>query len=196
MTNAQTLASDRPLARKRDADATRAAILAAAKTHFARSGYEGGYLRDIAADAGVDAALINRYFGGKDGLFAAALKDSIRPDAISQWERQTFGRDIAQMMANHAHHDNDRMHAFQFLLRAATSPATAPLLNEAVQDRFMAPIRSWIGGEQAEARARIVASVFIGLLVERLIRDEPLADTERDAFIERTGELLQSLVDH
>lgn len=196
MTNAQTLASDRPLARKRDADATRAAILAAAKIHFARSGYEGGYLRDIAADAGVDAALINRYFGGKDGLFAAALKDSIRPDAISQWERQTFGRDIAKMMANHAHHDNDRMHAFQFLLRAATSPATAPLLNEAVQDRFMAPIRAWIGGERAEARARIVASIFIGLLVERLIRDEPLANTERDAFIERTGELLQALVDH
>jgi AcrR family transcriptional regulator len=196
MTNAHALAPDRPLARKRDADATRAAILEAAKIHFARSGYEGGYLRDIAADAGVDAALINRYFGGKDGLFAAALKDSIRPDAISQWERKTFGRDIAKMMANHAHHDNDRMHAFQFLLRAATSPTTAPLLNVAVQDRFMAPIRSWIGGEQAEARARIVASVFIGLLVERLIRDEPLADNERDAFIERTGELLQTLVDH
>jgi AcrR family transcriptional regulator len=195
MTNTHALAPDRPLARKRDADATRAAILEAAKIHFARSGYEGGYLRDIAADAGVDAALINRYFGGKDGLFAAALKDSIRPDAISQWERKTFGRDIAKMMANHAHHDNDRMHAFQFLLRAATSPTTAPLLNVAVQDRFMAPIRSWIGGEQAEARARIVASVFIGLLVERLIRDEPLANSERDAFIERTGELLQALVD-
>lgn len=196
MTNAQNLVSERPLARKRDAEATRAAILAAAKVHFARSGYEGAYLRDIAADAGVDAALINRYFGGKDGLFAAALKDSIRPDAISQWERATFGRDIAKMMANHAHHDNARMHAFQFLLRAATSPTTAPLLNEAVQDRFLAPIRSWIGGEQAEARARIVASVFIGLLVERLIRDEPLAANERDSFIERTGELLQSLVDH
>lgn len=196
MTNAQALISDRPLARKRDAEATRAAILAAAKIHFARSGYEGAYLRDIAADAGADAALINRYFGGKDGLFAAALKDSIRPDAISQWERKTFGRDIAKMMANHAHQDNERMHAFQFLLRAATSPTTAPLLNEAVQNRFMAPIRAWIGGEQAEARARIVASVFIGLLVERLIRDEPLTNNERDAFIERTGELLQSLVEH
>jgi len=196
MTNAHALAPDRPLARKRDADATRAAILEAAKIHFARSGYEGGYLRDIAADAGVDAALINRYFGGKDGLFAAALKDSIRPDAISQWERKTFGRDIAKMMANHAHHDNERMHAFQFLLRAATSPTTAPLLNEAVQNRFLGPIRAWIGGEQAPARARIVASIFIGLLVERLIRDEPLADNEREAFIERTGELLQSLVDH
>lgn len=196
MTNAQALDSERPLARKRDAEATRAAILAAAKIHFARSGYEGAYLRDIAADAGVDAALINRYFGGKDGLFAAALKDSIRPDVISQWERQTFGRDIAKMMANHAHHDNERMHAFQFLLRAATSPTTAPLLNEAVQDRFLAPIRAWIGGEQAEARARIVAAIFIGLLVERLIRDEPLGDNERDSFIERTGGLLQSLVEH
>ena len=196
MTNIQALVSDRPVVRKRDAEATRAAIVAAAKIHFARSGYEGAYLRDIAADAGADAALINRYFGGKDGLFAAALKDSIRPDAISQWEKKTFGRDIAKMMANHAHHDNDRMHAFQFLLRAATSPTTAPLLNEAVQHRFMAPIRAWIGGEQAEARARIVASVFIGLLVERLIRDEPLADNERDAFIERTGELLQSLVEN
>lgn len=196
MTNLQALAPDRPVARKRDADATRAAILAAAKIHFARSGYDGAFLRDIAADAGADAALINRYFGGKDGLFAAALKDSIRPDAISQWDRRTFGRDIAKMMANHAHHDNERMHAFQFLLRAATSPTTAPLLNEAVQNRFLGPIRAWIGGEQAPARARIVASIFIGLLVERLIRDEPLADIEREAFIERTGELLQSLVEH
>jgi AcrR family transcriptional regulator len=195
MTNVHALVPDRPVARKRDADATRAAILAAAKIHFARSGYDGAFLRDIAADAGADAALINRYFGGKDGLFAAALKDSIRPDAISEWDRKTFGRDIAKMMANHAHHDNERMHAFQFLLRAATSPATAPLLNEAVQDRFMAPIRAWIGGEQAPARARIVASVFIGLLVERLIRDEPLAANEREAFIERTSALLQSLVD-
>ncbi len=88
------------------------------------------------------------------------------------------------------------MHARQFLLRAATSPTTAPLLNEAVQNRFLGPIRAWIGGEQAPARARIVASVFIGLLVERLIRDEPLGDNERNAFIERTGELLQSLVEH
>jgi len=195
MTNAQALVPDRPVARKRDADATRAAILAAAKVHFARSGYDGAFLRDIAADAGADAALINRYFGGKDGLFAAALKDSIRPDAISDWDRKTFGRDIARMMANHAHHDNDRMHAFQFLLRAATSPTTAPLLNEAVQNRFLGPIRAWIGGEQAEARARVVAAIFIGLLVERLIRDEPLADSEREVFIDRTGALLQSLVD-
>ncbi|MEJ0044041.1 MAG: TetR family transcriptional regulator [Rhizomicrobium sp.] len=194
MTNATALAPDR--ARKRDAEATRAAILAAAKKHFAKSGYDRRFLRDIAADAGADAALINRYFGGKDGLFAAALKDSIAPDAISHWDRGAFALEMAKMMAGHAHQHVERTHAFEFLLQAATNPTTAPLLNQAVQERFMGPIREWIGGADVEARARIFASVFIGLLVERLIRDEPLAGREREVFIERTAALLQSLVDH
>ena len=59
--------------RKRDAAATRAGILEAAKGQFARLGYDRTGLRDIAAEAGVDAALINRYFGGKEGLFTASL---------------------------------------------------------------------------------------------------------------------------
>lgn len=194
MTRFATLTADRPVVRKRDAEATQAAILEAAKVHFAKSGYDGAFLRDIAADAGVDAALINRYFGGKDGLFAAALKNSIRPHAFHQWDRKTFAYEMAKIMAGHAHQDMERTHSFQFLLRAATSPATAPLVNAAVQERFMGPIRAWIGGQNVEARARIFASVFIGLLVERLIRDEPLEGKERKIFIERTAALLQSLV--
>ncbi len=194
MTNAAALAPERP--RKRDAEATRAAILKAAKVHFAKSGFDGAYLRDISADAGADAALINRYFGGKDGLFAAALKDSIGPGTTREWNRKTFAREIATMMAGHAHQHVERTHAFQFLLQAATNPGTAPLLNEAVQERFLGPIRAWIGGEHVEARARLFASVFIGLLVERLIRDEPLQGAEREIFIERTAALLQSLVDN
>ena len=119
MTKLATLSLERPAARKRDAEATQAAILEAAKSHFAKSGYDGAFLRDIAADAGVDAALINRYFGGKDGLFAAALKHSIRPHAFQEWDRKSFAHEIATMMAGHAHQDMERTHAFQFLLRAA-----------------------------------------------------------------------------
>jgi hypothetical protein len=73
---------------------------------------------------------------------------------------------------------------------------TAPLVNAAVQERFMGPIRALIGGENVEARARVFAAVFIGLVVERLIRDEPLEGRERKVFIERTAALLQSLVEH
>src|SRR3974390_1283980 len=116
MTSAPAALSEVSAPRKRDAEATRAAILAAAKKHCARSGYDGAFVRDIAADAGVDAALINRYFGGKQGLFAAALKDSIDGDRVATWNRKTFGRDIAEMMTHSPHDHEERAQAFQFLL--------------------------------------------------------------------------------
>jgi AcrR family transcriptional regulator len=180
--------------RKRNAEATRASILEAAKAHFARLGYDRAVLRDIAAEAGADVALIKRYFGGKEGLFTEALKGSIHPDRLRAWNRQTFAREMAAMMAGAAHDDEERMHSFQFLLRAATSPTTAPLLSVAVQENFLAPIRDWLGGDDATARARVLAATFIGFLVERLIRDQPLEGREREVFIERATATFEGLI--
>ena len=187
-------ALDRVAPRKRDAEVTRAAILEAAKAHFAQFGYDRAALRDIAADARADVALIKRYFGGKEALFVEALKASFHPDRLQLWNRQTFPRDAATMMAGDAHASEERAHSFQFLLRAATSPTTAPLLNLAVQERFLAPIRDWLGGEDASARARVLAAVFIGFLVERLIRSEPLAGREREVFIARAAAIFETLL--
>ena len=55
------LASPRP----RHAESTRAAILEAAVRQFAQLGYDNATLREIAAQAGSDVALVARYFGGK-----------------------------------------------------------------------------------------------------------------------------------
>jgi len=180
--------------RRRDAEATRTAILEAAKAQFARFGYDRTALRDIAGAAGADVALIKRYFGGKEALFTAALKASFRPDPLQGWDRNTFAREIATMMADDAHGDEERVHRFQFLLRAATSPTTAPLLSVAIQERFLGPIRDWLGGEDALARARVLAATYIGFLVERLIRDQPLTGRERDAFIDRATAVLDAVV--
>jgi AcrR family transcriptional regulator len=179
--------------RRRDAHATRAAILEAAMTRFAQLGY-GANLRDIAAEAGVDVALIKRYFGGKEALFTEALKASIHPDRLRTWDRRRFAAEVAEMMAGDAHDDEERTHGFQFLLRAATSPTTAPMLNLAVQERFLEPIREWLGGEDVHVRARVFAATFIGFLVERLIRDEPLAGRERKEFVRRVTEIFEALV--
>ena len=70
----RTTRSPRPP--RRDAAATRAAILASARRHFAARGYEHAGVRDIAAEAGVTAALVNRYFGTKEQLFREALEDA------------------------------------------------------------------------------------------------------------------------
>ncbi|MFD6811748.1 helix-turn-helix domain-containing protein, partial [Streptomyces anthocyanicus] len=56
----------------RRSDTTRAAILEAARERFAADGYERATIRAIARDAGIDPSLVMRYFGNKEGLFAAA----------------------------------------------------------------------------------------------------------------------------
>jgi AcrR family transcriptional regulator len=194
MSDTAVLTPERTAPRKRDAEATRAAILEAAKSHFAQSGYDRASLRDIAAEAGADVALIKRYFGGKEALFLEALKASVHSDRLRQWDRKTFAREAATLLAGDTHANEERTHAFQFLLRAATSPTTAPLLNLAVQERFMGPIRDWIGGEDAPARARVLAAVYIGFLVERLIRDRPLEGREREVFIEHATAIFESMI--
>ncbi len=189
-----TLGPERAPLRRRDAEATRAAILAAAKTQFARLGYDRAALRDIATEAGADVALIKRYFGGKEALFTEALKASFRPDPLRDWDKASFAREIATLMAGPAHHDETRTHSFQFLLRAATSPTTAPLLSLAIQERFLGPIRDWLGGEEAPARARVLAAIVIGFLVERLIRGEPLRGRERAVFIDQASATFEAMV--
>ena len=189
-----TVALVRANPRKRDAEATRAAILDAAKAQFALLGYDRAVLRDIAREAGIDVALVKRYFGGKEALFVEALKASFAPDGIGDWNRATFAHDLAVTLAGSPHVNEARTHRFQFLLRAATSPTTAPLLNVLVQDRFMGPIRDWLGGPDADARARVLAASYIGFLVERLIRGEALAGREREVFIDRVTAMFAALV--
>jgi AcrR family transcriptional regulator len=188
-----TTALVRASPRKRDAEATRAAILEAAKTQFALLGYDCTALRDIARAAGFDVALVKRYFGGKEALFLEALKESFGSDGLQDWDRKTFAREMASSLADSPHVDEARTHRFQFLLRAATSPTTAPLLNVIVQNRFLEPIRDWLGGADAGPRARVFASVYIGFLVERLIRGEALQGREREVFIDRVAAIFAML---
>jgi AcrR family transcriptional regulator len=179
--------------RKRDAAATRVALLKAAREQFARRGYDHVALRDIARDAGVDVALASRYFGGKEGLFIEALKASFRPDRLEEWKRGAFARSTATMMADNLHAD-EAAESFQFLMRAATSPTTAPLLNVAMQERFLGPIRNWLGGQNAEAHARVLAAVYTGFLAERLVRGTPLKGAQRLAFIDRAEAVLEAAI--
>ena len=75
----------------RRGDATRTKILTAACERFAADGYERATIRAIAADAGIDPALVMRYYGNKEGLFAAAAKfDLCLPD-LSALPREAIG---------------------------------------------------------------------------------------------------------
>src|SRR3954468_13103455 len=73
------MSQDPPTPRR--SDATKAAILAAAREHFGKCGYQAATSRPIAASANIDPAMVMRYYGNKEGLFAAAADFDLRlPD--------------------------------------------------------------------------------------------------------------------
>ncbi len=61
---------------------TRADVLAAARTRFARVGYDNATIRAIATDADVDPALVHHYFGTKRDLFREAVAFPVDADRL------------------------------------------------------------------------------------------------------------------
>lgn len=85
-----------PDPKPRRGEATRAAILSSARERFASDGYERATIRAIAADAGIDPALVMRYFGNKEGLFAAAAEIDLRLPDLAALPRKTLGSALAE----------------------------------------------------------------------------------------------------
>src|ERR1700744_2863947 len=102
-------------ARSRDAARTRADLLSAARHRFGQDGYERTTIRAIAADVGVDSALVVRYFGSKQALFAAVA--DLRLDLPNLAAVPPGGRGEALLVRFFAIWEDDD--TFLALLRAA-----------------------------------------------------------------------------
>src|SRR5436190_14098251 len=85
---------DMSVSQRRRSDATRAAILGAARERFAADGYERATIRAIAADAGIDPAMVMRYYGSKDRLFAAAAEFDLRLPDLTSVPRTRLGETL------------------------------------------------------------------------------------------------------
>jgi AcrR family transcriptional regulator len=155
--------------KKRDAVATRAAILAAAHQRFLRESYDNVGLRDIAGDAKIDVALISRYFGGKEGLFRNVI-DETRPNVFrepkSVAELSAF---LAQLVVEDGDDRQHRMEMFIIMLRSASSPKAGAIIRDLVHLEVLGPLTEVIGGEQGELRANMLLAILMGIGVLRSI---------------------------
>jgi len=184
-----------PLVRTRNATATRAAILEAARGRFARHGYDAASVRDIAADAGIDPALINRYFGSKEDLFAEVLASAAGPNHLIEGGLDDFGRRVAQMLV-YDDPRHDKLEMLLILLLSAASPKAKEVARRHGETTFHQPFEEWLGGEDAGVRARLASSVILGFVVSRAIDAERLLDPSlREALFERLADLLQRCVE-
>lgn len=167
----------------RDARATRAAILAAARERFADDGYERATIRAIAADAGIDAALVMRYFGNKEGLFSAAAEFDLRLPDLSAIPDAGLGAALAAHFIQRWDSDD----TFRALLRAAVTHEAAVARMQALLDLQLTPALAARLPDPARAatRAALLTSHLLGLaLGRRILRFAALVDLSA-AHVER-----------
>lgn len=154
--------------KKRDAEATKERILDCARIEFAARGYDNSGLRDIARCAGVNVALINRYFGSKRQLFAQSVLPYFN---IVDYLEGDLSDLPARLAASYSSKERvDEGDPVLALLRSAGSPEVGPEVREALSRQVIAPIADSLGGEDAKARASMLISVLGGYdLFRRII---------------------------
>jgi AcrR family transcriptional regulator len=178
--------------RSKKAAATRAALLKAARGRFAALGYDGTGLREIAADAGVDAALVCRYFGSKDELFAEVLA-SFGEKAWLRGESSTFGERIAGAIFE-GPYNPESMEGLLVMLRSIGSGKAQDALNPWCDTCFHQPLKETLGGEEdADVRARLAGALLLGVAVTRALRpDFGLDEAGQAKLRERLARMLQA----
>ncbi|HEY0700504.1 MAG TPA: TetR family transcriptional regulator [Micromonospora sp.] len=188
-------AASNPPARR--SDATRAAILRAARERFAVDGYDRATIRAIAADANIDPSLVMRYYGSKERLFAAAAEFDLRlPDLSSTPDDQ-----VGRLLVDHFLDRWDGDETLTALLRAGTTnPAAAERMREIFAGQLGPAVRAFLAGRAgpagerptAEQRAALIASQILGLALTRYVLGLPQATgLSREELVDWVGPTVQ-----
>lgn len=170
MTYGDSMASTR----RRDKAATRAALLDAARSRFADHGYDGTGVRDIAQEVGVDPALIFRYFGSKEGLFAAAVQDDVPSTLLGSDLPLTAITDrLVRDLVFADRSAGEAEHPLLVMLRSAGRPGVREQLSERVCDDYLSDFARRIDADDAALRAELVAALILGAGVMRTAIGSP-----------------------
>lgn len=171
--------------RRRDAAATREAILEAATRRFAAEGYERAGVREIAADAGVTAALVNRYFGSKEGLFAEAIRHALDMGQLLQAPRGDLAEHLARVMVYGQEDACDRGYTpLLLLLHSTTVPGAIKLFRRDLDRTELPLLAERIGGDDAAVRAVMVMAQLTGFeIMYRVLRPKAFAKARGEELV-------------
>lgn len=152
----------------RDVDQTRAKLVAAARRAFAENGYDATTVRRIALDAGVNPALINRYFGGKEGLFATSVPVDLELPSLGDTPRGEVGpRLVAHFFQRWEGRPEDDL--LQTLIRTAPGNSEAAArMRGVLADQVGAMVAS-VQADRPRERAALIATQILGLAYVRYV---------------------------
>ena len=151
--------------KKRDAEATRERILECAKQLFSEKGYDPTSTREIAACAGVNSALVARYFGSKKELFKEAVLPEFDISDMVTLDTQDLAHNVAELFARKP--PKDHFDPIAALMRSAGSQEVGDLVQATISDQIIGPISQMLEGEDTEQRAAILFSLLSGFDIFR-----------------------------
>lgn len=172
------------------------AIAAAAARLFGEQGYAATTVRQIAAAADVDPAIVIRRFGSKEALFLGTMQSTELADA---W-RATLDGPVASFgercVAALLDARSGTRGVFLALLRAGDTERIGSSLQLAHEEQFVAPLRARLGGDaDADRRARLAAAAAGGLLYALWSVGDEQLDADRAALVRGYGAVVQAALD-
>jgi len=176
--------------RPHDAAASRAALLEAARDLFRELGYERATTREIAARAGVDAALIARYFGSKENLFIASIAEIDPAETEIEFEPREFVAYLLEYWDERGHNPVSRALASPVLSEDARREIGA-----VVADLMLTPEAAELrarGTPNPELRAELLVALAVGVAMTRA---NGTLETLAGATLEQLVEVLGPAVD-
>jgi AcrR family transcriptional regulator len=175
---------------------TREAILGSARRQFATRGYDRTTIRAIAAEAGVDPALVPHFFGSKQQLFLSVVELPFEPSvvlpALLAGDRAEVGDRLARFIVSVLEDPDGRSRITGMVRAAATEPEAARMLRELLTRRVFVPLADALGVDDARLRANLVGSQIVGLVMARyVVAVEPLATLPSAAVVRAIAPTLQ-----
>jgi AcrR family transcriptional regulator len=171
-------------------------ILASARELFSRNGIDKTSIRAIAADAGVDAALVHHYFGTKTQLFAAAIHIPIDPMTVigklKEVPVEQIGHTLPSILL--PLWDSEIGKGFVATLRSILAGNDVSLVRSFLQEIIIGEIGPRVDNPPGSSRVRIqfVASQLVGVAMARYILElEPFATLPADQIAETIAPTLQ-----
>jgi AcrR family transcriptional regulator len=176
-------------------------LLEAARRRFAEDGYAATTVRDIADDAGVNVALISRYFSSKEGLFEACLA------AAGDDLRRTTGsvplERVAEVIAQQVTGPGPGVLPSELvlMLRSSGDEKADEIRLGALRTSCerLAALAGWHPGhpeaDRLLLRAQVVLATAVGISVLRSMTGlGPLADTTAEDLTGPLGDLVDALL--
>ncbi|WP_240687333.1 TetR family transcriptional regulator [Amycolatopsis suaedae] len=190
--------TDRPRRRGRRpaGEDTRTLLLDAARAVFSESGYDGATVRGIAGRAGVDAAMVNHWFGSKENLFAQAIlqlpfdPEELVSTLLTGPAEQLGERIVRKFLTLW---DATGGGVFTALVRSVTSHEQATqIMRELFLKRLFGRIQERAVDDRPQLRATLCASQMIGMgMIRYVVKFEPFASADIDTLVPAIAPTLQ-----